>query len=152
MLWAGEYFRPIKRWDVVQAAVAKARKKDPAIDLVLLSGKPHVEVPLYMNACDCLLLVSDGEGSPMVIKEAMACNLPIVAFPTGDVAEVVWGTEGCYLCSQDPNEVAAKLCLALQTPQRSNGRERVAQMEQGNIARQIIKVYRETITERGGQK
>jgi glycosyltransferase involved in cell wall biosynthesis/thymidylate kinase len=145
VLWAGEYFRPIKRWDIVQAAVAKARKTDPNIDLVLLSGKPHAEVPLYLSACDCLLLVSDGEGSPMVIKEAMACNLPIVAFPTGDVAEVVEGTEGCYLCSQDPADVAAKLCLALQTPRRSNGRERVAPMEQGNIARQIISVYRETI-------
>lgn len=145
VLWAGEYFRPIKRWDIVEAAVAEARKKDPLIELVLLSGKPHAEVPMYMNACDALLLVSDGEGSPMVVKEAMACNLPIVAFPTGDVAEVVEGTEGCCLCTQEPAEVAEKLCIAVKEPRRSNGRERIARMEQGAIARQIIDVYRDAI-------
>ncbi|OGO23461.1 MAG: hypothetical protein A2144_12195 [Chloroflexi bacterium RBG_16_50_9] len=145
VLWAGEYFRPVKRFDIVKAAIAEAQRKDPFIELVLLSGKPHEEVPLYMNACDALLLVSDGEGSPMVVKEAMASNLPVVAFPTGDVAEVVDGTDGCYLCSQDPSDVAEKLCLALSNPGRSNGRERIEHMEQGNIARQIIAVYQEVL-------
>jgi teichuronic acid biosynthesis glycosyltransferase TuaC len=151
VLWAGEHFRPIKRFDIVQAAIAKAKEKDPAIDLVLLSGKPHNDVPLYMSACDCLLLVSDGEGSPMVIKEAMTCNLPIVAFPTGDVADVVEGTEGCYLCTQDIDDVAEKLFLAVKTPRRSNGRERVSYMEKGNIARQIIAVYRDLLQEKRGE-
>ena len=141
VLWAGEYFRPVKRWDIVQAAIAEAKKQDPQIELILLSGKPHAEVPLYMSACDALLLVSDGEGSPMVVKEAMACNLPIVAFPTGDVAEVVGGTKGCFLCSQEPVEVAGKICLAVREPQRSNGRERIVHLEQGAIARRIISVY-----------
>jgi teichuronic acid biosynthesis glycosyltransferase TuaC len=150
VLWAGEYFRPIKRYDIVKAAIAKAKEKDPSIELVLLSGRPHDAVPLYMNACDCLLLVSDGEGSPMVIKEAMTCNLPIVAFPTGDVADVVEGTEGCYLCTQDIDNVAEKLCLALKTPRRSNGRERVSYMEKGNIARKIIGVYQDLLRQKRG--
>jgi glycosyltransferase involved in cell wall biosynthesis len=85
----------------------------------------------------------------MVVKEAMACNLPVVAFPTGDVAEVIGNTDGCYLCSQDPSEVAEKLYLALSQPRRTNGREMIENMEQGNIARRIIAVYQETLEEKG---
>ena len=81
----------------------------PDAELVLVSKKPLDVVPKYMNACDVLVLVSDGEGSPMVIKEAMACNLPIVSVPVGDVPEVIGGTDGCFLCSQEPGDVAKKL-------------------------------------------
>lgn len=148
VLWAGEYFRPEKRFDIVQAAVSLVKEKNPSVELVLVSGKPHDVVPLYMNACDALLLVSDGEGSPMVVKEAMACNLPVVSVPVGDVPEVIGKTEGCYICSQDPQEVAEKLTLALDRSTRTNGREDIRNMEQGNIAKQILEVYKDLLREK----
>jgi teichuronic acid biosynthesis glycosyltransferase TuaC len=141
VLWAGEYFRPEKRFDIVQASVEQLRRVIPDVQLVLVSGKPLSEVPMYMNACDVLLLVSDAEGSPMVIKEAMACNLPIVSVPVGDVPEVIRGTIGCYLCSQDPQDVAEKLELALRYGGRTDGREKIKHLENGNISRKIISVY-----------
>jgi glycosyltransferase involved in cell wall biosynthesis len=148
VLWAGEYFRPEKRFDIVQEAVALLKEKRPETELVLVSGKPLSAVPAYMNACDVLLLVSDVEGSPMVIKEAMACNLPIVSVPVGDVPEVIGDTEGCYLCSQDPQDVAQKLELALQWGKRTNGREKIGHMEIGAISRRIISVYEELLEEK----
>ena len=148
VLWLGQHSRPEKRFDIIQAALDLAQKKDPTIDLVTVAGQPHEIVPGYMNACDVLPLVSDGEGSPMVIKEAMACNLPIVSVPVGDVPEVIKGTDGCYLCSREPADVAEKLLIAMNHPGRTNGREKIKNMEQSIIAKRIMAVYKEVIREK----
>lgn len=151
VLYAGEYFRPIKRFDIVQKAMKLLQAEDPDVELVLVSKKPLSVVPKYMSACDVLVLVSDGEGSPMVIKEAMACNLPIVSVPAGDVPEVIAGAEGCYLCSQDPQDVAEKLKLALERGERSQGREKIGYMEIGAISRRIITLYENVLQKKRGR-
>lgn len=148
VLYSGEYFRPIKRFDIVQAAMKLLQGRNPDAELVLVAKKPLKEVPKYMNACDVLVLVSDGEGSPMVIKEAMACNLPIVSVPAGDVPEVIAGTEGCYLCSQDPEDVADKLELALRWGKRTDGRRKVGYMEIGVISRKLVSLYQDLLREK----
>jgi len=150
VLWAGD-LRPEKRFEIIQAAVSLAQKKDPLIELLPVTGQPHSMMPLYMNACDALLLVSDGEGSPMVIKEAMACNLPIVSVPVGDVPDVISDTDGCYLCEHDPVDVAEKLRLALNPPRRTDGREKIKHLEQGVIARRIIALYQDLLREKNRQ-
>jgi glycosyltransferase involved in cell wall biosynthesis len=150
VLYAGEYFRPIKRFDIVWESMEVLRDRNPDVELVLVAKKPLNEVPIYMNACDVLVLVSDGEGSPQVIKEAMACNLPIVSVPAGDVPQVIGGTEGCYLCSQDPKEVADKLELALQRGKKTDGRERIKHLELGAISRRIITLYDSLLKEKKG--
>jgi teichuronic acid biosynthesis glycosyltransferase TuaC len=152
VLWAGHYHRPEKRFDIVKESVALAQKEDPSIEFVLVADQPHHVVSLYMNACDVLLLVSDAEGSPMVIKEAMACNLPIVSVPVGDVPEVIGSTDGCYLSSQDPHDVAANLLLAVNYSGRTNGREMIKHMDQSAIARQIKAVYLEVLDGKKGKK
>jgi glycosyltransferase involved in cell wall biosynthesis len=149
--WAGDLSRPEKRFDIVKSAIALAREKDPMIELVPVSGKPHSMIPLYMNACDVLLLVSDAEGSPMVIKEAMACGLSIVSVPVGDVTDVIGGTDGCYLCSHDPADVAEKLQFALSPPRRTSGREKIKHFEQSAIAKRIIALYEKLLAEKNGK-
>jgi teichuronic acid biosynthesis glycosyltransferase TuaC len=150
VLWAGEHFRPEKRFDIVKEAVSILQQRIPDAELVLVSGKPLDEVPKYMNACDVLLLVSNAEGSPMVIKESMACNLPIVSVAVGDVPEVINNTEGCYLCEQNPADAAEKLELALRFGKRTSGRENISRFELGNISRQIINVYKELLKNKRG--
>lgn len=88
----------------------------------------------------------------MVIKEAMACNLPVVSVPVGDVAEVIGGTDGCYLCRQDPADVAEKLVLALRDPKRTRGREMIEHYEQSSIARQIIALYQDVLQKKNGRR
>ncbi len=152
VLWAGEYFRSEKRWDIVQETMKRLQQRIPDVELVLVTGKPLAAVPKYMNACDVLLLVSDVEGSPMVIKEAMACNLPIVSVLVGDVPEVIGETKGCFLCSQDPEDAAAKLELALRWGRRTNGREKIVHLESGNISRKIISIYDDLLGSKGERK
>jgi teichuronic acid biosynthesis glycosyltransferase TuaC len=149
VIFAGQNDVPVKRWDIVLASTEKLKEKVPDAELVLVSKKPLNVVPKYMSACDVLILVSDGEGSPMVIKEAMACNLPIVSVPVGDVPEVISGTDGCYLSSQEPRDVAEKLAMALNWGRRTNGREKMAYLEIGSISRRIMAVYQQVIEEKG---
>ncbi len=135
-----------KRFELAGAAVEEAKKKDPSIELLPVFGRPYQEMPFYFNAADVLVLISDGEGSPMVIKEAMACNLPIVATPVGDIPQVMGGTDGCFLCGWDPKDIADKLRLALGSG-RTSGREGMAELELKNIASRILLLYQEVLGE-----
>lgn len=145
VLWAGEYWRPEKRFAVVEQAMAIVKETLPDAELVLVTKKPHEIVPVYMSACDALVLTSVAEGSPMVIKEAMACNLPIVSVRVGDVAEVIGETPGCVLAERDPVDVAAKLVNVLRSPCRTDGRTRIEHLRHDRIARAILEVYAQTI-------
>jgi glycosyltransferase involved in cell wall biosynthesis len=148
ILWAGEYFRLEKRFDIVKEAISILQQRVSNAELVLVTGKPHSVMPLYMNACDVLLLVSDVEGSPNVIKEAMACNLPIVSVRVGDVSQIIGGTEGCQFCSQDPKDVAEKLEMTLDWGKRTDGREKVKSLDLAETSRNIISVYEKALGRR----
>jgi len=147
VVFVGNHQRPEKRFDIIEEAITKARKEDPSIELLLVSGKPHDVVPQYMSAGDVLVLVSNAEGSPMAVKEAMACNVPVVSVPVGDVPDVIGDTEGCYLCAQDSTDVAEKLIMALKHSSRTTGREKIAHLGEDAVARRIIALYQEVLQE-----
>ena len=115
---------------------------DESIKLHVVSGKTSRELRHYYNAADVLLLTSVSEGSPNVIKEAMACNLPIVSVEVGDVRAVLDGTEGTYLCSYDGRDICGKLRKALDFGRRTNGRAKVQHMDSRVVAERLIAVYR----------
>ena len=143
VVWVSDPRRPEKRYSMVERAVELVKKDLPDVELVVVSGQPHQVVPVYMSACDVLALTSAHEGSPMVIKEAMACNLPIVSVDVGDVAAVIGETEFCYIAEPTFEGVAEKLRLVLSNRQRTDGRSRIGHLESNSIADQVIEVYRE---------
>lgn len=110
-------------------------------ELNVVSNVDQNIIPYYMNAADILLLTSLWEGSPNVIKEAMACNCPIVSTDVGDVREVISNTEGCYICSYNPVDVANKIKKALDFGKRTDGREKIKHLDEKIIAQKIIGVY-----------
>lgn len=115
--------------------------------LELITPYPVISdlIPFYLNAADVLVMTSYLEGSPNVIKEAMVCNCPIVSTDVGDVKEVIGNTEGCYITSFDPKDVAEKIKMSLDFGKRTNGRENVKHLEINVIAKKIIDVYKEVI-------
>jgi len=115
------------------------------IALKKLLDVPNTQMPFYHNAADVVLLTSRWEGSPNVIKEAMACNIPIVSTDVGDVKEVIGKTEGCYITSFNPEDVADKIKKALAFGKRTTGRNDIKHLESSIIAKKIISVYNKAI-------
>ena len=146
VLFAGRR-RPEKRFDLVEASVSLLQAELPGVRLVVADGEPHERIPLYMSACDVLILASRGEGSPMVIKEAMACNLPIVSVDVGDVAEVTGGVPGCYVVGDAPAELAHGLAQALRFGGRTEGRAAVASLSLASLAERLEALYGEVAGE-----
>jgi glycosyltransferase involved in cell wall biosynthesis len=145
VLFVGDYPKRVKRFDVVEGAMERLKSGGVDAELVVVCAQPYERVPIYMNACDVLVLASDREGSPQVVKEAMACNLPVVSVDVGDVADVLSGVRGCHLSPRDPASIAEKLALVLERCERTDGREKTRRYELSSIAKRIVKVYEEVL-------
>ena len=114
------------------------------IKLVELKGYTRAQVTALMYNCDALLMTSKTEGSPQVIKEAMACGCPIVSVDVGDVAERVNGVKGCYVVSsREPKDIADALLQAIAFEDRTNGREKIIEMGLSNeqVAKRLVDIY-----------
>ncbi len=98
---------------------------------------------VLMSASDCLLHTSAVEGSPMVVKEALMCNLPIVATPVGDIPERLEGVDPSWLCPPEAEAFARALRECAAAGRRSNGREVAADLAEERVAEQILELYRE---------
>jgi len=152
ILFGSDPGRPVKNFELAKSSYNMLLEKKhktlfPKIELITLGYISHNQIPIYLNACDVVLLTSMWEGSPNIIKEAMACNIPIVCTDVGDVKWLLDGLEGCYIVSQDPIEIANKLLMALNFNKKTKGRERIIQLglDSKSIAREIVKVYEKVI-------
>lgn len=146
VLFVGDPAWGRKRFDLASTAVELTQREFPRLRLRVCAHVQQSKVPLWMNAADALILASNVEGSPNAVKEAMACNLPIVSVDAGDVREVVEGTRHCHVTPQDPDALAAGLCDVMSAvPARSDGRGRSAQLALDAIALRLLCVYAETV-------
>jgi teichuronic acid biosynthesis glycosyltransferase TuaC len=136
-------YSEVKNLNLAVAAISIL--KDVNIQFHVISTANFYELPIYYNAADLLLVTSLSEGSPNVIKEAMACNCPIVATDVGDIREVIGDTAGCYVTSFDPKDVAEKIRMALDFGQRTLGREKIGHLDNQLIADRILEVYQEVL-------
>ena len=112
---------------------------------MIVHGQSQEQVMRYMNASNVLLLPSLAEGSPNVVKEAMACNLPVVATDVGDVAQVIGHTAGCSVCAPDADELAAALATALLHTGPTTGRNAIMHLESSLIAERVLELYRQAL-------
>jgi hypothetical protein len=144
ILFVGDPGRPEKNVKLARDAVALLR--DDSCKLCVISGISHESLNWYYNAANVFLLTSFHEGSPNVIKEAMACNCPIVSTDVGDAREVIGNTKGCYITSFDPGDAAEKLKLALAFGQRTNGRDNIRHLEIAIIAEKLMEIYQNLVS------
>ena len=127
------------------ALANKAIQMVGGIDIIQMGcGYTREEVNLLFNACDFLIITSFSEGSPQVVKEAMACNCPIVSTDVGDVKNIIENVRGCYLTTFDPKNVADKVEKVITLKERTNGRKKIEHLDLSIIARKIIEIYKRT--------
>ena len=150
ILFAANPSKKVKNYTLAKNSVAKLRNNN--IKLHTLTDIPHNEIPMIMNAADVVLLTSFWEGSPNVIKEAMACNKPIVATDVGDIKWIFDNVEGCFVCCFDECDVAEKLKRAIEFSTSKNHTAGLSKInEQGldsvKTSQKLIKIYNELIEE-----
>ena len=146
ILFAGAFDNAVKNAPLAKEAVAQL--DDPKLELLELKGYSRDEVTLLMCAADVFLMTSFTEGSPQVIKEAMACGCPIVSVDVGDVKERVVGVDGCYVAdTREPIAIAELLQKAMAFEGKTAGRTSILNdgLDNNHVAERLIGIYEEIL-------
>lgn len=144
ILFAGAFDNKVKDAELAKQVVSLLVDKNA--ELLELKGYNRNEVDLLMSAVDALLMTSHTEGSPQVIKEALACGLPIVSVDVGDVRERVNGINGCFVSqTRKPEELAGLLDIALNFVGKTDGRNKIVLdgLENCQVAEKLMEIYKE---------
>ncbi|MDQ2714017.1 MAG: glycosyltransferase [Chloroflexota bacterium] len=140
--------RPAKNYPLALAAMERLHARGLEAELVVAHGLRQTEVVQYINASNVVMLPSIHEGSPNIVKETMACNVPVVSTNVGDVAQVIGRTKGCEVCAGDPDAFAAGLEEALRHNGPTTGRADIAHLECSVVAQEVIAVYERAMRKR----
>lgn len=140
ILFGGSFSNARKNYPLAKDAISLLPYE---VNLIEMKGFSRKEVNLLLCGCDLFLMPTKSEGSPQVVKEALACNCPVVATGVADIPELLSGVTQCYTTGFDASEIAGRIDSVLSSGQRSNGREKVIEMSLDNpqVARQIKAVY-----------
>lgn len=113
------------------------------INLIEMKGYNRHEVAMMLCGCDMMLLPTKSEGSPQVVKEAMACNCPVVATDVADIAHLLHGVKNSYVTSFDPADIAEKIRRVIDSGERSDGIYRIQALKLSNpeVAEAIHNLY-----------
>ena len=152
VLFAGAFDNAVKDSALAQVTINQLRSEGIQVELIELKGYNRDQVTALMYNCHALLMTSKTEGSPQVIKEAMACGCPIVSVDVGDVAERIEGVEGCHVVpTREPRDIANALSKAIEFEGRTNGRDKIIEMELSNelVAKRLMAIYQDIIKVRG---
>lgn len=140
--------RPEKRYDLARASIERLVQEGVDAELMTVVNVPNGEMPWCYSAADALLLCSDYEGSPTSIKEALACNRPVVATDVGDVGELLNGIAGTRICPQDAGTIARNLREVFDWSRSSEfrGRAAMARYDQVLTMEKIVGVYDDVLS------
>lgn len=141
---SGSILRKEKRYDLFKEVLRILNEKcQIPIKELVLSNIERKLTPYYYNAAALHLLTSDFEGSPNSVKEAIACNIPVVSTNVGNVNLLVRGIDGCYVSSSNRPEELAALCVKALKKERISGRPKLMEekMDMDSIAEKLAHIY-----------
>ncbi len=145
-----------KRYELAKAGFDRFREATPTandLELIALDNVPHARVPLYMNASEAVLMTSAFEASPVTVREALACNVPVIATDVGDARVVMKDIAGCTIVEADPDRIAEALRATLAGPRRVEARERMHDYALETVAQKLVALYGRVIEKhRGGSR
>lgn len=101
---------------------------------------PYESLPTLLSSADCLVFLSFKEGSPNIVREALACNVPVVSVDVGDVRSVLHGMPNCYIVDRDPYLIHMSILKSI-NGESANLRDRAAQINNDHSS-SIVAIYR----------
>ena len=132
-----------KNFPIAQEAISLCDGLD--VEMKVIINVKQAEIPIYLNASDILLLTSRWEGSPNIVKEAMACNVPVIATEVGDVKWLFGNAKECCLISQPftSEKIANAIKAVVSQEVKSNARERIIELgiDSESIANKLKQIY-----------
>jgi teichuronic acid biosynthesis glycosyltransferase TuaC len=134
--------RSFKRFELAKRTWKLLRESGHDTELHELPGVPHNEVPIWLNAADVVLITSRHEGSPTVLKEALACARPVVSVAVGDVSELLAPLDGCRIAEANPISLSSGITQIWDLGQVHEAREQIERYSWDRIAVDIARVYR----------
>lgn len=143
ILFPADPNRESKNYDLAEQAITHLGNR---YELKTVYNRPHAEIIKHLKKCSCVLLTSRWEGSPNVIKEALACNTPIVSTKVGDVENLIKDLDGCFLSEMNVISISESIKKAVDYSIKkgdTNGRERLYDLNltADGVANQIIQLY-----------
>ncbi len=147
ILFAADPNRPSKNVQLAYEAIEIVKKWDENVQFKVIHGVSHEQTIREIKKTSCVLLTSLWEGSPNIIKEAMACERPIVSTNVGDVGWLLEGVVGSYVTNWDKETIASSIINALNfsaNNNATNGRKKLMELnlDSKSIAKRIIQVYK----------
>ena len=115
--------------------------------LIELKGYEKEQINLILNASDLLLVTSLSETGPIIVKEALACNCPIISTNVGDVQKLIRNVNNCYISSYNPEDIKKRINQVFRNNKRTNGQQIIKNFNLENIAYKIIDVYKKTLND-----
>ena len=145
ILFGGAFENLRKNYPLLQKGIELLKRDD--IVTLEMKGLSRAEVSKILCACDLFALPTKSEGSPQALKEAMACNCPIMATDVADIRHLLGSVEGHYICTFEPENVAAILKEALDFNKRTKGRERIKELglENNQVAARLVDIYNKVL-------
>ncbi len=133
--------KQIKRFKLAKEVFDRYQKKEEAL-LVTAGNLPFEDMVYYYNAADVLLFTSLKEGSPNAVKEALACNLPVVSVKVGDVEDRIGNIPGCYLSPSDSvDDIYKGLDQVISQSQNFEGRKYITSLDNDLLTKKVIDIY-----------
>ncbi len=144
VLFPADPNNPFKGFDIVKKSLERLTRKTRVITGGDISRE---DMPIYMNAADVVVQASSVEASPMVAKEAMAVNVPMVSTDAGDVGKIFGSAPGYYICERNPEDLAAKLETALGHKGETRGRDQLQRLGLSleQVAEKYLSIYKEVL-------
>ncbi len=143
ILFGGRPERLDKRLSLAQEAINAISIRHNAA-LITMPTVSHEKVAEYINACDFVLLTSRQEGSPNIVKEALACNVPVISVDVGDVRSRISNISGCFVAESDSSvHIAEALERGLSSHQAIGGREAIQHLSEEKLIDQLMKIYQD---------
>lgn len=144
ILFAANPERPEKNYNLFEESIDILKPQLENVVIHVLKDVPHKNIPTMMNAADVVVLSSLREGSPNVIKEAMACSRPIVTTNVGDVDKIVSSVEGCIIVNFSAKEMAEALKEVITKKiQQTTGQDFIqSYLSEEIIAKKLINIYK----------